>query len=173
MHFSVLLEKPKNVFMEDILSVNRQNNQSAAKNSFRCKKVCIKLWSMQLRFAEMALCVSGVCKSVASQIYIMSQNYKWQNGKECKGKTTYAQSALARRVRQNFLVDGSYSPLPSPPHNNNLAHPQTAPIGTGIGYRGGRWVRQRMWGGGEESSSISRLLRNSSLRQCYFEMKTM
>ena len=33
------------------------------------------------------------------------QNYKWQNGKDFKGKTIYAQSALARRVRQNFLAD--------------------------------------------------------------------
>ena len=36
---------------------------------------------------------------------------------------------------------------PSPPHP--LAHPQTAPIGIGIGYRGGRWVRMRVCGGKE------------------------
>ena len=27
-----------------------------------------------------------------------SQNYKWQNGKECKGKMNWAKSALARRL---------------------------------------------------------------------------
>ena len=54
----------------------------------------------------------------------------------------YAQSALARRVRQNFLWNGSLTssaPLPHPPPHP-LAHPQTAPIGIGIGYKGGRWV---------------------------------
>ena len=30
-----------------------------------------------------------------------------------------------------------------------LAHPQTTPIGIGIGYRSGRWVRKRVCGGRE------------------------
>ena len=34
-------------------------------------------------------------------------------GKECKGKTIYAQCALAWRVRQNLLADGK---LTSSPH---------------------------------------------------------
>ena len=51
-------------------------------------------------------------------ILFYSQNYKWQNGKDCKGKTMYEQSALARRVRQNFLAEGrltSSPPLPPTP----------------------------------------------------------
>ena len=49
----------------------------------------------------------------------LPQNDKCQNGKECKGKTIYAQSTLARRVRQNVLADRrltSSPPLPPPPY---------------------------------------------------------
>ena len=48
-------------------------------------------------------------------LWISPQNYKWQNGKDCKGKTMYPQSSLAQRVRQNFLVEGRLAILPSPP----------------------------------------------------------
>ena len=49
-----------------------------------------------------------VLESSSISIYLLShkwalswsQNYKWQNGKECKGKTIYAQSALEWRVRK-------------------------------------------------------------------------
>ena len=50
------------------------------------------------------------------------------------------QSALARTVRLNFLGNGrltSSAPFPPSPHTLWL-HPQTAPRGIGIGYRGGR-----------------------------------
>ena len=45
-----------------------------------------------------------------------------------------------------WLIDEHCTPSP-PPHP--LANPQTAPIGIGIGYRGGRWVRKRVCGGRE------------------------
>ena len=53
---------------------------------------------------------------------------KWQNRKAFQGKTICVQSALARRVRLNFLWNGSLtSSAPFPPHTLWL-HPQTAPI---------------------------------------------
>ena len=51
-------------------------------------------------------------------------------------------------------------------------YPQTTLIGVGIGYRGGRWVLQRVWGEGRRVEFLP-LLRHSSLRQCYFEIKTI
>ena len=47
---------------------------------------------------------------------LKAQNYKWQNGKDCNGKTIYEQSALAQRVRQNFLAEGRFTSSPPPPH---------------------------------------------------------
>ena len=66
-----------------------------------------------------------------------AHNYKWQNGKECKGKTIYAQCALAQRVRQNFWAEGRLTSSPPPPSLHPLAQPQTTPIGLGIGRVGG------------------------------------
>ena len=48
---------------------------------------------------------------------------------------------------QEFLSRREIDELPPPQHP--LAHPQTTSIGIGIGFRGGQWVRQRVWGGGE------------------------
>ena len=72
-------------------------------------------------------------------------------------------------------IDELCSLSPPPPHTLWL-HPQTAPIGIGIGEQAtirvvvgapeGVW-----WGGVEKSSSISHMLRHPSARQCYFEMK--
>ena len=45
--------------------------------------------------------------------------------KPFKGKTIYAQSALARRVRQNFLGNGrlmSSAPFPPPPTPSGFTH---------------------------------------------------
>ena len=39
----------------------------------------------------------------------LPQNYKWQNGKDCKGKTIYAQSALVRKVLITNLRCGELS----------------------------------------------------------------
>ena len=45
---------------------------------------------------------------------IYTQNYKWQNGKQYKGKTNSWQSALARRVRQGCTGPcPSLTPLPN------------------------------------------------------------
>ena len=57
--------------------------------------------------------------------YCRSQNYKWQNRKEYNGKMNWA-------------------PVPARPPSPFTALLQTTPIGIGIGYRGGRWVRQRV-----------------------------
>ena len=53
-----------------------------------------------------------------------------------------------RRIRNS-------PPLPLHP----LAHPQTTPIGIGIGHRGGRWLRQRVWGEGREESGVESISR--------------
>ena len=74
---------------------------------------------------------------------LLTTELKMTEWKNFKGKTIYAQSALARRVCQSLT---SSAPFPPPPHP--LAHPQTAPIGMGIGYWGGRWVRKSVCGGG-------------------------
>ena len=49
-------------------------------------------------------------------------------------------------------IDELCSPFPPPPHP--LAHPQTAPIGIGIRYRGGGWVRKRVCGRVESGISF-------------------
>ena len=65
--------------------------------------------------------------SIIPKRWKIPQNYKLQNGKECKGKTIYAQSAVAQRVRQNFLADGRLTNSPPPPPHtlHPLAHPCT------------------------------------------------
>ena len=111
------------------------------------------------------------CNNFSSSFFITvhcvqyPHNYKWQNGKECKGKTNYAQSALARLVRQNFLAGGrlTSSPPPPPPPSRSGTLPTTPipypyiPIGAVCGWS------QSVWGRGEreQSSSISRFLGNS------------
>ena len=45
----------------------------------------------------------------------------------------------------------NWAPVPARPPSPFTALLQTTPIGIGIGYRGGRWVRQRVKGGGERN----------------------
>ena len=48
---------------------------------------------------------------------IFPQNYRWQNGKQCKRKMNRVQSSLVRRMRKNFLAGRltSSAPLQPPP----------------------------------------------------------
>ena len=56
-----------------------------------------------------------------------------------------------KRVQREYEL-GTLLPSPS---LHPLAHPQTTPLGIGIGYGGGRWVGAPEGGGGGEESRVN------------------
>ena len=111
-----------------------------------------------------------------------TQNYRWQHRKEYKGKTNWAQSALARLLWLLYKPSSTHRPNTYVPH-----------AWLGVGNWAGRLVRQGSTGlpppdstptppicctGPEAPTdhppfvSISHLLRHSPLRQSYFEITT-